>query len=364
MRPALSLAQGHIEGGAFECAEALLRELAEGGELAGADAREAAHELARLCVAAGEHQRLARRLDAAAHRHRDAEEQLRREMETMFGRRVAPSPPRPPSQHAAVTADVDVDVRVLGPLEAVVHGRRITRWGSLKARAVLQYLVIHADRPVRREILMETYWPRHTHNSSRNNLNVALSSLRRTLQNRRPRTCVLFAEGCYLLNPDLVWRIDQTVFLADVEAARASEDAGRRNEAIAVYGRAVRLYRGPLFEDDTTSEWYLPNRRQLEEVYLQALERFAELHLVLGDPAAAEDGAQRALATDPCRESSHRLLMRCYAGRHQHHLVPRQLQICASVLRRELGISPAPETLDVCEALTARAPSLIAGVGS
>jgi DNA-binding SARP family transcriptional activator len=144
-----------------------------------------------------------------------------------------------------------------------------------------------------------------------------------------------------------------------VASARASEAAGCPNEAITAYQRAVRVYRGPLFEDDTISEWYLPTRRHLEEIYLQALERLAELHLSVGDPGAAEDEAQRALATDPCRESSHRLLMRCYARRHQHHLVSRQLQICAAALKQELGISPAPETLQVCETLTARAPSLI-----
>jgi len=362
--PPLRLARDDIEAGAFEHAEALLMELAEAGGPTEAGARAASVELARLCASAREHQRLARRLDASADRHRDAEERLRCEMVTLFDRRIAPATPVSPSPHID-TADVDVDVRVLGPLEVAVHGHRITRWASLKARAVFQYLVIHADRPVRRETLMETFWPRNTRNSSRNNLNVALCSLRHTLQNRRPRTCVLFTEGCYQLNPGLVWQVDQTAFLVDIAAARASEAAGCTDKAIKAYGRAGRLYRGPLFEDDTTSEWYLPSRRHLEELYLQGLDSLAELYLSVGDPAAAEDEARRALAADPCRESSHRLLMRCFASRHQHHLVSRQLQICAGALKRELGISPAPETLEVCEALTTRVlPSLIAGNGT
>jgi hypothetical protein len=47
--------------------------------------------------------------------------------------------------------------------------------------------------------------------------------------------------------------------------------------------------------------------------------------------------------------------MRCYACEHQHHLVSRQLKICTKTLRRELGITPAPETIQVFESLTNRA---------
>ena len=70
----------------------------------------------------------------------------------------------------------------LGPLELSVAGLRVLRWNSLKARAVFQYLLIHQDRPIRRDVLMELQWPDHTRNSARNNLNVALYSLRNTLE--------------------------------------------------------------------------------------------------------------------------------------------------------------------------------------
>jgi 3D-(3,5/4)-trihydroxycyclohexane-1,2-dione acylhydrolase (decyclizing) len=68
--------------------------------------------------------------------------------------------------------------------------------------------------------------------------------------------------------------------------------------------------------------------------------------------------AREALAADHCRESAHRLIMRCYARNDQHHLVSRQLKICVTTLRRELGITPAPETIHVFESLTTRASSV------
>ena len=124
--------------------------------------------------------------------------------------------------------DVDIAVSALGPLEVRVAGQRLPRWASLKARAVFQYLLVHRDRPTRRDVLMALQWPEHSHNSARNNLNVALHSLRNTLdglgQGAQP---IVYRDGCYLLNPDLTWWVDRTEFLSVVDEARWARRAGR-----------------------------------------------------------------------------------------------------------------------------------------
>jgi hypothetical protein len=76
-------------------------------------------------------------------------------------------PPPSPESH-----DADITALVLGPFELAVSGSRVPRWTSLKARAIFQYLLIHQDRPVRRDVLMSLQWPNHSYNSARNNLNV------------------------------------------------------------------------------------------------------------------------------------------------------------------------------------------------
>src|SRR5262249_55223235 len=123
-------------------------------------------------------------------------------------------------------------------------------------------------------------------------------------------------------------------------------------KAIDAYRRAVSLYGGPLLEDDTTSDWHLPEQRRLREFYLQALEQLGELSLTIRDIPQAIQAGEAALATDGSRESVHRLLMRCYSGQHQHDLVSRQLQLCVTTLREELCVDPAPETLRLFHELT------------
>jgi DNA-binding SARP family transcriptional activator len=249
--------------------------------------------------------------------------------------------------------EADIAASALGPLEVRVAGRRVPRWTSQKARAVFQYLLVHQDRPTRRDVLMALQWPDHSHNSARNNLNVALHSLRNTLdglgQGAQP---IVYRDGCYILNPDLTWWVDRTEFLSAVDEARRAHRAGRLKQVIGAYRRAVRLYRGPLFEDDGAGEWYLPEQRRLRDLYGQALEEVAGIHFQCGELSEALHFGQLAISNDPCSEAIHRLLMRCYASQHQQQLVGRQYRICAAALHDELGVSPSEETTQLFHALT------------
>jgi DNA-binding SARP family transcriptional activator len=251
---------------------------------------------------------------------------------------------------APVVPVVDIAALALGPLEVRVAGRRVPRWNSLKARAVFQYLLIHQDRPTRRDVLMDLQWPDHSHNSARNNLNVALYSLRNTLDGLGPGVePILYRDGCYVLNSELTWWIDRNEFLSALHDAQLTRLTQQATDA---YRRAVQLYRGPLFEDDGAGEWYLPEQDRLKELYLQALEYLAGIYLELGDLPYAVHCGQLAADTDPCCEPIHRMLMRCYAAQHQQQLVSRQYRSCVAALHDELGVPPADETVQLFRKLT------------
>jgi DNA-binding SARP family transcriptional activator len=262
---------------------------------------------------------------------------------------------RVPVARQPAAQDAGVAACVLGPLDLVVAGHRIMRWNSLKARTVFQYLVVHG-RPVRREVLMDLMWPDHSVGSARNNLNAALHSLRNTLdQHGREIQYILYKDGCYLPNPELMWWIDRTEFLTALQSAELARRGGHPDRVVNAYLRAVRLYRGPLFEDDRDGDWYIPEQRRLKELYIQAVEGLAEIHLEQHDLAAAVQFGQLALSADPCCEPAHRLLMRCYALQHQQQLVTRQYRLCSDALHDELGVSPGADTADLFHSLTSRA---------
>jgi DNA-binding SARP family transcriptional activator len=263
---------------------------------------------------------------------------------------IEPAPAEP-----AAGPEPEIAACVLGPLDLTVAGHRVLRWNSLKARTVFQYLVVQIGRPVRREVLMELMWPDHSVGSARNNLNAALYSLRNTLDQRGTRVpYILYQDGCYLPNPELMWWIDRTEFLSTLQHAEVARRGGRSGQAVSAYLRAVRLYRGPLFEDDRDGDWYLPEQRRLNELYLQAVECLAEIHLEQRDLTAAVQFGQLALTADQCCEPAHRLLMRCYALQNQQQLVSRQYRVCSDALQDELGVSPGADTVQLFRSLTSR----------
>jgi DNA-binding SARP family transcriptional activator len=262
-------------------------------------------------------------------------------------------PARSPAALSDEVPDADISARVLGPLELSVAGGRVLRWNSLKARSLFQYLLMHRGRPVRREFLMELEWPDHTHGSARNNLNVALYNLRNMFdRNGLDEPPILYKDGCYLLNPALTCWIDRDEFLSALHDAQLARHAGQIEEAIHASRAAVQIYRGPLFEDDLSGEWFLPERRQLKELYLQALEYLAEIHCDLGQLRTAVEFGQAAISADQCCEAVHRVLMRCYASQHQQQLVSRQFRLCVAALHDELGVAPASETVQLFRTLT------------
>ena len=285
----------------------------------------------------------------SAHR-RTGKELAKASAATPHGPTIAPS-----AQPLLISGrpEADVTALILGPLELSVAGRHVVRWNSLKARAVFQYLLIHRGRPVRRDVLMDLQWPNHTYTSARNNLNVALYSLRNTLEGPwRGTQPILYQDGCYVLNSEIKWWIDRDEFLSALSKAHSVRSSDHPRKAISYYQKAVELYRGSLFEDDPTGDWYLVEQRHLNELYLQALESLGEIYFDLGESGSAQQLAQLALAKDPCCESVHRLLMRCYAAEHKQQLVSRQYSICVNALQDELGVSPGAETIRLFHDLT------------
>lgn len=382
-----------IQDERFRSLLAELRGVPKPSDLANAGMREL--RLLRL-----EYLNTAAELEAIAHSYRIAERDLRQQIITFLGHREAglpsggghrginlvgwlqqirrrdpvllespgPTPVRVPPESIPHTttppsilvpasiisqASADVAARILGPLELVVGGRRILRWHSFKAKTLLQYFLINEGRPVRRDVLMELQWPDHTYNSARNNLNVAVSNLRNTLQGpAQGAQPILYRDGCYLLNPELKWWIDRSEFRSSVHQAQLASRASQLQRAIDAYQHAVELYRGPLFEEEPVGQWFLAEQHQLKEMYLQALERLAEIYYDAGELSAAVRFGQLAITVDRCRESTHRILMRCFAQQHQQQLVCRQYRSCVTALHDDLGVQPGDETARLFRKLT------------
>lgn len=243
---------------------------------------------------------------------------------------------------------VSVRVQVLAPFRVVVNDQPIDDWPNGKTKAILKYLLLHRQRPVAREALMELFWPDLDPEAARNNLNVAIHRLRRTLaRGGSDPAFVLFADGHYVLNPRFAVCTDADEFSEAFSRAVCQEAAGFPDEAAKSLMCCAELYQTELLAEDRYETWIESPRQQLRDTYLDALGRLCRYYLMREQYAACNAMCVKILAVDGCNEEAHRMLMRCYARMSQPHLATQQYQACVRSLARELGISPSAETVSV-----------------
>lgn len=213
-----------------------------------------------------------------------------------------------------------------------------------QARAVLSMLALRRG-PVHKDELAELLWPGSLPDHWEGALRGLITKIRRFLdQGGLSAREALVGEGGYYelrLPPGVtVDRHVASAYLAEAEAAlaqdRPSEAAILARQAATILER--RLMSGP---DDA---WFDQVRAELAGERVAALELCARANLAAGCIEAAKRAASEALALDPYRESSYRLLMEAHATAGSRGEALRSYERCRRMLAEELGVGPAHQT--------------------
>jgi DNA-binding SARP family transcriptional activator len=247
----------------------------------------------------------------------------------------------------------DLRICLLGPprVEWAGHGLTILR---RQARALLYRLGVRLE-PVPRDELCFLFWPDTPDVTAHRNLSHLLTHLRLAL----PMPQALWASSDQVgLDPSCA-RSDSARF--GKMCAFALQEARSRGLLL----QAIDLYRGPFLAGFSLSDcpeyenWILLERQCWERFYLETLTLFINECAAQGDMTAAIALAQRYLANDELAEEMHRRLMQLYDANHDRPAALRQFESLSSVLERELGVSPLPETRAVYQAILAGQPAAV-----
>lgn len=236
----------------------------------------------------------------------------------------------------------------LGTFQVYADDKPVEDWVSKKGKSIFKYLLTHRQRPINKEVLMNLFWPNIDQDSARNNLNVAIHSLRQTLRRSNPgHSHILFQDDAYVLNPEIQIWIDVETYKEKSKRAKKIELQGNIDLAMREYHAAEALYKGQFLADDRYEEWALPLQQQLETHYLRILDRLSRYYLDREEYDTSAVLCEKMLAVDPCREEAHRRLMRYYDYQKQHYLALRQFHLCAEALSTELDVDPSQATKDL-----------------
>ncbi|PKO20431.1 MAG: SARP family transcriptional regulator, partial [Chloroflexi bacterium HGW-Chloroflexi-1] len=245
-------------------------------------------------------------------------------------------------------------ISLLGPLRVALCGEPVTDFATDKARALLAYLAVEAERPHRRDALAGLLWPDQPQRKARQNLRQALSHLRRAIGDRdEAAPFLLVSRETVQFNADSDHWLDVAAFTSLAEACR-----GHRHRRLATCLPCMRrleqmaeLYRGDflaqffLSDSSIFEEWALLKREWLHRQAVEAFSHLAGYYERRGDYEQARQYARRQVALEPWREEAHRHLMRLLALDGQRSTALAQYETCRRMLAEELGVEPTAETV-------------------
>jgi DNA-binding SARP family transcriptional activator/tetratricopeptide (TPR) repeat protein len=241
-----------------------------------------------------------------------------------------------------------VEFRVLGPLEVVDDGR-IVPLDRRRLRALLAFLLLHANELVSSDRLIDEVWGPDPPKTAGASLQNYVSRLRKAIG-----TQAIISQP-----PGYVLRVDPERFdLARFERLTADARGAGPRERAEKLRAALALWRGPALDDLAFEPFARDEVGRLEEARLAALEDCIDAELELGRDGELVGELEQLVEQHPLRERFRAQLMRALyrAGRQADALAA--FKSARDVLVEELGLEPGEELRKLQQAILRQDPSL------
>jgi len=249
-----------------------------------------------------------------------------------------------------------IDYRLLGPLEVACDGRALDL-GGRKQRILLASLLLHANQPVHRDVLIEQIWGEHPPASPDHAVDVYIWRLRKRLDPVADGPCVLTQPGGYLLQATQE-QVDATRFERLAEDARCLLAAGAADRAAQGFREALALWRGAALADFRNEPFAQAEIARLAQLRAEVVEDRIDADLALGRHTALISELEALVAAQPLRERPYQQLMIALyrSGRQADALAV--YQRARRMLVDELGIEPGQPLRQTERAILRQDPSL------
>lgn len=211
------------------------------------------------------------------------------------------------------------EIRVMGPVDVKVNGRRIPKLRTSKGLWLIGLLASRGGKEADRRLIASMLWPD-------SNEEQALGSLRRTLTDVRS---ALGAEGHRLRGSG-----NQTLWL-DLEGCRCDLVDALEGRETAIEGE---------FLEGCSEEWVYGERESINAKLLEILEVKAREAESGGNHLDAIGYLTRIRRLDPYRESATAALMRCFVAKGDGAAAAQAYRDLKEILHRDLGREPSEAT--------------------
>jgi DNA-binding SARP family transcriptional activator len=236
-------------------------------------------------------------------------------------------------------AEGEITFRILGPLAVHSGGTAVALPGN-RQRALLAFLLLHANEGVTNEVLLEAVWGSDAGGSMKR-LQVAVMRLRKALEPLGPETLRTVTGGYQLAVG--AGELDAEVFVCLVREGSAAFEGGDPELGLRLLRAADGLWRGETLADFAFETFAQDAIRRVDEQRLAAIETRIDCELALDRHAKLIPELEGLVATHPTRDRfAARLMLALYrCGRQVDAL--EVYRSTRTRLASELGLEPGPE---------------------
>ncbi len=237
-------------------------------------------------------------------------------------------------------------VYCLGKFEVYCDDKKIpeNQWFGKKTKTLFKYLIHRRHQGyIAKEELMELLWPDGSPDKASHRLQVALSSLRKTLEPAK-----FSKSSSYLIRKGSSYCLDlgENSWL-DIEAFEKKVNLAKDqslDEAIPYLREAEKLYRGDYLAEDIYDDWCSLPREKLKESYQTVLNRLITYFEERSDFAEGIETCRKYLKTDEYAENIYQHLMKFYAYSGNRSMMTKTYQRCREQMKKGYDISESEET--------------------
>ncbi len=234
-----------------------------------------------------------------------------------------------------------ITARLIGGVELTNSDGAELKLATRKARALLAFLILEKGRWHPRDKLASLLWGDRGQTQARNSLNQALHDIRKLeaatgidIVEREPERVRIITDA---VASDLD-RFSALLTTSPLSAAELQIDE---------------LLDGLDLREEEYIDWLEAKRTEYRNALADALRALATSGAADDAPLQA---SRKLVALDPLDEASRRQLMQILADTGNRAEAIRQYQVCASLLKEELGVEPDPKTQAVLVKIKSLAP--------
>lgn len=238
-----------------------------------------------------------------------------------------------------------LQVRMLGDFSLCAGDNQIsdTEGRSYKVWLLLAYMILHRDRTVSQEELVEVLWGKDPRSSNPTSaLKTTFHRVRSLLDQLWPNAghhLILRQDGGYSWNTSIPMSIDAEEF-EKLCRNENTDEAGMERDLL----NALELYQGDFLNRLSTEAWLVPVTAYYHNLYLDAFMKVMPVLLEHGRYREVERLCREALILEPSHEGIYRFLMRAQIALGDARGAMALYEELSRRLFTEFGVMPEEET--------------------